>query len=478
MEQTNFIFVDLAEQTDGPKPFDGMAAGEFVDMSGRRAIFKKDDLATYVKNTKVVLASTKDSSGEIVGLPIDAMNHDHREAAGWVVDVELGEGGGVIQFIPRWNPVGVDLISNDVARFFSPTVDISNKSIMGGSLTNWPATRDEKTGKILLRPIELSKQMFELADESLLDKANRIARAFRDSFCDGFETEYAWPVDVFEGYVIVEMGEKLYRVDFKEAGDAFEFAEFEKWVEVKRSYVEAMFKKIEKMIAGLFKQPASDANNGGGEQTTADLPTLLGDVDMTIKLSELAPEDRADLVKEVAGQIRGDVQTPAPVDLAAFLSLEGLSEEAKKQRKAELSAQLAAIRKQAEQEYRAEMMRLEFENRVGDLSNALVTGSEKTPRGLRVSAEDLRAHFLKMDAEEAKWWGELLSNTLDKGFVEFAELGHNRVMQGSQILPAPIASQLRSWLKSGQTIEDFFQVNAVELGNMADYNLAEFQKEK
>lgn len=37
---------------------------------------------------------------------------------------------------------------------FSPTVDTDSKVVLGGSLTNWPASRDKK-GNVLLRPIDL-----------------------------------------------------------------------------------------------------------------------------------------------------------------------------------------------------------------------------------------------------------------------------------------------------------------------------------
>jgi hypothetical protein len=477
---TNFSFTDLAQSmpddedtTRKHKPFDGMAVGEFTDMYGRRAKFKREEMPEYVANTKAILASTVDSSGEVVGLPIDTMNHDHREAAGWLVDVELGESKDVILFTPRWNDMGMGMITGDIARFFSPTVNLENKSIEGGSLTNWPATRDEKTGKILLRPIELSRQMYELTDESLPDRIQRIARAFRQTFRDSYDAEYSWPVDVFEGYVICEMGEKLYRVEFKETDEGLEFAEFEKWVEVRRSYVEAAMRQFKKFVSGLFK-PESDVSNGGGD---APDQTETGVIEMELTQEQLTEMIGKTVSAAMAAQAPRD---PKAADLSTLLDLDGLSEEAKKQRKDELKNQLAAIRKQAELEYRGEMLRLEFENRMTDLSQQLVSGSDKTPRGLRVPAEELKAHLTRLDPEEAKWWAELLTNTAEKGFVEYAERGHARVLQGSQALPDSIKANLRSWLSvSGNTVEDFFKLNAVELGSMADYNLAEFQpKEK
>jgi hypothetical protein len=475
LKRQNFLFVNLAEQASGAKPFDGMAAGEFTDMYGRKARFKKEDLPAYVQNTKAVLASTADSEGNVVGLPIDGMNHDHQEAAGWVVDVNLGEGGEVIQFTPRWNDWGMALISKDVMRFFSPTVDLSNKSIMGGSLTNWPATRDEQSGKILLKPIELSAQIYEMTDESLLERANNIARAFRSAFRDQFDTEYAWPVDVFDGYVICELNDKLYKVTFSEGEDGFVFAEFDQWIEVKRSYVEAALREVKKLLSGLFGKAGENVNNGG--EHPADNQPETGVIEM-----EMTEQQLAELInKSVAAALAN--KTPAPdlkaADLSALLDLEGLSDDARKQRKAELAAYIASERTRAENEWRAEMARFAHESNMAQLSSRLVSGTDECPRGLRASAEELKAHLMKLDPDEAKFWGDLMTAALEKGFVEFSERGHGRQMQGTQVLPAGIAASLKAWTESGQTVEEFFRVNAVELGNMADYNLADFQpKEK
>ena len=154
---TDFALVDLS-LLDGTKPFDGMAAGRFTDMFGRDTVFLPEELPSYVANTKLALGSTRNASGEVVGFPIDTMNHDGGLAAGWIVDVNLSEGRNVIEFTPRWNDLGRGSIGADTMRFFSPTIDTEAKVIIGGSLTNWPATRTREH-QILLRPVELSAQM-------------------------------------------------------------------------------------------------------------------------------------------------------------------------------------------------------------------------------------------------------------------------------------------------------------------------------
>lgn len=403
-KRNQFLFVDLASQTDGARPFDGMAAGEFVDMWGRKVNIKKEDLALYVKNTQVVLASTAGSDGEVVGLPIDGMNHDHEEAAGWITDVSLSASGSVIEFTPRWNQWGLDLISSDIVRFFSPTIDLKNKSIMGGSLTNWPATRDGKTGEILLKPIELSQGMFELADG-----AGGLAGALAD---------------------------------------------------------------LKEFIAGLFGGPDKTVINGG--ESPADQPIETGVIEMELTEQELTDRIMTAVTAALASQKPAPGQKPA-ADLSALLDMDGLSEEAKKQRKTELSAYIASERQAAELEWRAELARHAHESKMAELSNRVVGGTDEAPRGFRVSAEELKAHLMKLDPDEAKFWADLMTATQEKGLVEFGERGHGRTLQGTQALPPEIAESLRVWIDAGQPMAEFFRINAVELGAMSDYNLAEYQ---
>ncbi len=167
-EATNFLFADLAtlpKLQDG-QWFDGFSIGAFTDMRGREVEVKKGELQEYLDNTLAAIAATEDSNGVPAGLPIDQLNHDNGRAAGWIIDVRLDAERGVIQFKPKWTQTGIDLIEDGFMRFFSATFNPVQKVIMGGSLTNWPATRNEKE-EILLKPIELSKTLtaYEL-DES------------------------------------------------------------------------------------------------------------------------------------------------------------------------------------------------------------------------------------------------------------------------------------------------------------------------
>ena len=163
------FFVDLSGMTDG-RPFDGMAPGEFIDAHLQAVKVDAADFDAVVSNTAAAIEATRSESGELAGLPIDARNHDKGDAAGWIVGIERA--GDIIRLTPRWTEIGVELIGKAIQRWFSATFDPTRKVILGGTLTNWPATRD-KTGKILLRPIELSSNLSAMVAASAAETTNK-----------------------------------------------------------------------------------------------------------------------------------------------------------------------------------------------------------------------------------------------------------------------------------------------------------------
>jgi hypothetical protein len=195
--QSGFVFAEL--KGDASAAFDGLPATDtlgypLTDMRGNKVEIKKEDLPQLLENTQLAIESTRTESGEVVGLPIDLNNHDHQGGAGWIVGVELDAIRNVIRFIPRWTQAGLDLIKNDIRRFFSATFDPINRVIHGGSLTNSPATKNKK-GQYLLRPIELSDTLFveekmeETINKTLLqDLADKFAN-FIASFKGGDKPE-------------------------------------------------------------------------------------------------------------------------------------------------------------------------------------------------------------------------------------------------------------------------------------------------
>jgi Mu-like prophage I protein len=163
----DFVFVELSGVE--AKAIDGLAVGKFVSMSGDEVEFSQDDLPAYIANTQAVIDSTKTEGGEIVGLPIDTQKHNHLGGAGWITGLELDKARNIIRFMVNWTEEGIRLIKNNLSRFFSPSVDIENKVIIGGSLTNYPATRSAN-GQLILRPIELSQTLKEIDMEKTIDE--------------------------------------------------------------------------------------------------------------------------------------------------------------------------------------------------------------------------------------------------------------------------------------------------------------------
>jgi len=210
----DFLFVELGT---GLPSFDGMSAGVFTDMRGRKVEFKPDELAEYIANTKDILESTKTDSGEIVGLPIDLDGHDHKGGAGWITELTLDTNRNIIRFGANWTQAGTDLIKGNVRRFFSPTVDPSEKVILGGSMTNYPASRDRK-GRMMLRPIELSEQLqeIEMANEFTLDSLRELGKEIAALF----KAEKAEPEQE------KDMGEKMTVAEFMQTDEGI--AELEK----------------------------------------------------------------------------------------------------------------------------------------------------------------------------------------------------------------------------------------------------------
>jgi hypothetical protein len=174
----DFLFVELQEG-DLSKLIDCAAAGEFVDMWGREFSITRNDLLDYVAKTNAALDSTRDSEGVVVGFPIDSAGHNHGDAAGWIKSVVMAaDGRDVVQMQAEWNEMGRELIAGNVMRYFSPSIDTSHKVIVGGSLTNWPATRT-KDHRILLKPVELSANMQTIEGGGLIEA---ISDVIRDGF--------------------------------------------------------------------------------------------------------------------------------------------------------------------------------------------------------------------------------------------------------------------------------------------------------
>jgi hypothetical protein len=241
---------------------------------------------------------------------------------------------------------------------------------MGGSLTNWPATRT-KDHQLLLRPVELSSQLQVLPD-------------------------MGW-------------GERIEMI-------------------------------VSKVINGL-KAPVQPAPVPEPEQAEVDMEYA----NLTVEQkNELLAQARAELT---SGSLPVEMQTMVEA-LAVTRATELVAVE---QRKSHISATVAN----------------------------LTGGTQSNPHGLPIPADELVEFMTSLTPDQQAKFEGLAGRIVSSGLVDFAEHGSSRTQTGIAILPAEMAEQLKKWLAvKGATIDEFFKVNAVELGAMADYNLTEFVKEK
>lgn len=421
------------ERGEVDKEIDGVSTGTFTDYSGRRITFTEEQLEKMVKNTLPVIESTKTESGELVGLPIDVWGHDQGDGAGWIKNMAYDADRKVITLSPKWNQKGVDLIKENVRRFFSPTIDLLNNIVMGGTLTNWPATRDGKTGVIKLRPIELSTGVYgmaDLIDGSLNERLNYIANEFINRFGDDdFST---FPKDIYDNYLVAYSGDKLFKVTYVENEGGIEFASPDDWVEVELTYIEATMSKFN------LKDFVNELISGKGVEN------------MTVI------KEKEKVIDEV----------PNVVDLMASASEEDIAKLAEDPKVAQLIQERA--------EAKIELAKAEAE--IVQFSKKMAGDEGK---GLPVPQDKLEKFLLSLSPEQYEEAHEILEHIAKTGLVSLEEKGHSEKIKGNKPLPEHMKVALTRDIKAGMSIDNFFEANAVELGAQSDYDLTEFvEKEK
>lgn len=335
MELTGFYYVELQELTRG-KPFAGMAAGSFVDMSGRHVELGAVDMAAFVENTNAFIAEFKGRG--MPGLPIDARRHDKGDAAGWIVAAEAGEVRSGEEVIPavnltaEWTQLGLELLQGRMMTNFSPTIDLTNKTIRGGSLTNWPASVD-KNGVPLFAAVELAQGIRAIA-----------------------------PLPELEQGVLFKEHDVM--------------------------TIEVTNEQLDEMVDARVKAQLAELN----AQLPAQLAEALG--------------------------VAGDAQVANIAELAEV------------------------IRKQEQARWQQQLADLQRRSKYADLAADFTGGTSDAPRGIPAKADDLRDALLKLPAEQAEFWLDLLGNIQRAGLAEFSEVGHGKRTNGKRELPAEYAAAL------------------------------------
>lgn len=493
--RTRFLFAELSADTlIGGKLFDGLAAGVFTDFNNRPVTIDAADFPAYITNTLAAIEATRGESGELGGLPIDASGHGAGDGAGWIVGIQRE--GDRLRLLPKWTAFGLELIQSGIRKFFSATVDTAQKIILGGTLTNWPATRDSQ-GKVMLRPIELSKplasstRMLSLSPDASMDE---ITSAVRTAWYDQFNPSQADPTapmdpaapsmtgtdaptvqEVFSDHIVIKEGDTLYSVNWSQDDTgAIVFDGRDAWTALQQTYVEA---------AMAFASRILNLNNKGHKTAQPAKPTRLApksEAPVTVKLSDLSAADRAELAQLVALNLKAsgapaEPVAPLPPELSSLIGIGGMSAEGKASLTTWMAAQAKTVHEQAELEFKANLAKIQRDNTLTELSQRLTGGSAEHPRGLKgITAEQLKAHLLALPADEANYFGGLLTSVVENGLLEFTELGHGRPVQGTIILAEPYATFLTEWVENKQTVAEFFEINARELGDMNSYNLSKY----
>lgn len=465
---TNLFLTELAEDalTEG-KAFDGVAFGTFRDMLGREITLDVDDADDFVANTQAAIDATKTESGELVGLPIDSKGHDKGDAAGWIVGIKRV--GDLIQVIPKWTEVGRELISKGIRRYFSATINTGVKAVLGGTLTNWPAIRNEK-GHLMLRPIELSSKLFYF-EESKERELDKVREAFDKMF--GYRDEIAqrgWVTETHDDYVIAEVGDKYFKIPFSEDGDETIFSSREAWKEVKKEWVEAIAdkrlfyelkKKGEKSISE--KTQRSNANLSNTQEHKEQSMSKENEVQDVVITEEIVPA----LI----------VETPAPATEefpADYAELLNKFREVSQKSPQEVVKLLTEMSEQRAQERVTKL--LEENQRDWDIVQLSAKLTTAGKRGLPVNPDVLSEFLMGLEADSFDQAVSIFQNITNSGLVEFTEIGHSR-RRKKKVLPEVYNESLKSTLAAGNSIKDYFDMMS-ELGHPSDYDLAQFEEAK
>lgn len=476
--------------TEG-KPFAGFAVGKFVDMYGRRVVTEDDDLPEYLANTQEQIEMY--IAKEMPGLPIDAKLHDKAEAAGWITKVEMGEvedsEGKVVKaimFFAQWTKLGVDAIQNKIMANFSPTFNDRDKVILGGSLTNWPATKDEN-GVPLLNAIQLCQGGYamgfaNLQDESLDERMRRV----RDAWYAAYTTDDMGPYiyEVFDDHVIVRDAEDCFRVAYAYSeDDGIEFADRETWVKIKQVWVEAADRE-------LPESSTPDSETHGEADTANDAEPVNnnlegGTVMENLLLANLSEEDRQALLKQARKEIVDNLPQDADlverlreqVDLVPFEQITDLAtarEKMLEQMQAAMRAEYARMQAQAGSMLNTMLAEIQRDQQIADFAQKVTGGTDETPYGVPVQEDEIVTFLHSLDDQQRAAAINLINRFWEKGRVPFAELGHGGRSHGVIPLPEYYAEKLDAGEMDIRDLAD----PVLGLGDIGQYDLSKWKKEK
>ena len=144
-----------------------------------------------------------------------------------------------------------------------------------------------------------------------------------------------------------------------------------------------------------------------------------------------------------------------------------------------VKAEVARLQAKQTRDIEAAIVRMEHEEKIAQFSTAVTTqGLVDYRGGLPVDPELLRGFMLTLNPAQLPQFTTIIEAVVKNGLVSFEEVGHGKKKVGHVQLSAPIQANLKEWLKAEDNdIKEFFAINADVLGEMAEYDLSEFEVE-
>jgi len=425
----DFWFAPLAEGT-AAKPIEILCEGTFKDFYGRWTVISSDDVDAYATNFEAGAAGQD--------VPID-VDHQEGEAAGWldkvwvierdfsIADFEFDDETGqmvkvgehvenrkVLLGLPKWNKLGREYVGEQIYRYLSPLIDIVRKVLLSVSLVNFPAIKG-------MQPVELSADLtryVRLADgQPGSVRIGDYLQAKIHSYFTGIADNMA-----ISGLLSVEERKELSAA----IGAALE------------AFAENVGPGGQRMIAvpefDWYYYSAPRGETKGGHA----MPKTDGTKTEEELREEIREQERAKLRQEIEDAQGQEAKLRAEI---------------RDQERKLIEAQMAAQRE------------------VAQLSERLCSGTA----ALSAPPEDV-AEVLGAIEDEAVRASVIA--LLESKVVDLGERGSERDGEGAlKQLPDAYKPLLRMWLKDGNALERFFEINEEELGQMAAYELKAFQAE-
>lgn len=396
------------------QPFAGLALGLFRDMYGNGVDLRRIELDRLVSNTLAAIGFAQ--SRNMPGLPIDARGHDKLDAAGWIVGAEAGtvtDSSGVT--------LGAVVLTAD-------WTSLGQRLIGEKILTNFSPTVELEPkpvirgGSLTNWPASVDKAGHPLFNALELSQGNSLMESTN------------MPEDTQPIAQPAASGTAVAPAPAPAPAVA---------PQPQQNLAELVAAEVARALAA-YQPPAPAA-----------------------QAAQAAQQPSTDAVAQAADENANRVET-----IAALLGLSGDAATDLQQGHLDELARIYEERARVRWERRVAQIRRE--NAITELAAKLVGGTMSTPWGLPAQEEELIANLSALTAEQYAYFSELLSSIVERGLVDFSELGHGRRRRGTEVLPEVYAKALR---RGELTLADLDSpVLNADLGNLDRYDLTEFER--